>query len=159
MPKIPEDQPFARGAFDDDNWEILLPKPPDPTDPADISSFWCRPEKIGRMGKEQLVRFVEEYCDGSKIFTSADVREQDQLELIFMCVALGAFSKWSEENVKEIGILYEYWHLAGPRSINGYPIFFSMHIMHVEDWKKAQKAIANELLRRKERAKGIADDL
>jgi len=44
--------------------------------------------------------------------------------MIFMSLALGALADMTEEAINDIGLIYEYWDQAGPRSINGYPIFF-----------------------------------
>jgi len=41
-----------------------------------------------------------------------------------------------EEYLKNIGMVYEYYDKAGPRSINGYPIFMSMKILSIDDTKK-----------------------
>jgi hypothetical protein len=49
---------------------------------------------------------------------------------------------------RDLGILWEWMHKAGPRSVNGYPIFFSLRIMHREDWNRALKAIIREEKRR-----------
>lgn len=154
-------KPFEKGAFDyDHNAERLLPSPPKPET---IESYWRDEGRVlPRMAKEDLVKFVEEYVDGSKIFTSADIPDKQQaqmLPMVFLPLAIGALAKWEEEDFKQIGLFWAYYHEAGPRSINGYPCFFSMRMMHIEDWEKARTAINNELLRRKERGKSIADDL
>lgn len=155
-------KPFEKGAFDyDRNVERLLPQ----KKPDTIESFWIHNEgkhEIPRMSKEALVRFVEEFCDGSKMFTSQDFRNEDAkrfIPIVFLPVALGAFPEWTEEELGQIGLFWEYWSAALPRSINGYPCFPSMHVMHIEDWRKVAPAVNNELLRRKERGKSIADDL
>jgi hypothetical protein len=63
--------------------------------------------------------------------------------MVFMPIALGAFSEYSEEARKDIGMVYEYLDKAGPRSINGYPIFFSFRVVNVKDrllvWEKYEK--------------------
>lgn len=86
----------------------------------------------------------------NKIFTSAHMHENDWagcLGLVFMPMALGAFAKeppkdfevgaLKEEGVtlKDVGLIYEYWDKAGPRSINGYPIFWSCSVLNHEDTK------------------------
>jgi len=35
--------------------------------------------------------------------------------------------------VEKIGAMWEEWSKAGPRSINGYPFFFSGHLLHKDD--------------------------
>lgn len=41
------------------------------------------------------------------------------------------------------GLIYAPMKLAGPRSINGYPIFFEMHLLHPDDativWDKYER--------------------
>lgn len=68
-----------------------------------------------------------------------------------------AMAKWQEkwgqirvEYFRDIGLIYEYLDKAGPRSINGYPIFFSMRIMHRDDWARAARAIEREQKRMQE---------
>lgn len=96
--------------------------------------------KIVRMSKEEMQTFVREMVQG-KIFTSLHVQDQSLLHLIFMPLCLGALADMSEEYVKEIGIIWEYLSKAGPRSINGYPMFLSMRVMHREDWEKIFPAV------------------
>lgn len=35
----------------------------------------------------------------------------------------------------KIGNILEEYAKAGPRSINGYPMFFSCRIIHIDDWR------------------------
>lgn len=37
------------------------------------------------------------------------------------------------ETREQIGAFYEDFSKAGPRSINGYPMFFSLNILHIDD--------------------------
>ena len=102
---------------------------------------------IPRMSESELREFVTEYCNG-QIFTSANLPEDsDALGMVFMPLAFGAIT---EESAKEIGIVWERLSDAGARYINGTPMFFSMHIMHKDDWARAAQAIHAELQRRKE---------
>ena len=39
------------------------------------------------------------------------------------------------ENITDCGALYEEWNLAGERSCNGYPMFFSGNFLHKDDLK------------------------
>ncbi len=52
--------------------------------------------------------------------------------------------------LSDIGLIYEDIGQAGPRSINGYPIFWSFRILNKSDWERARKAIAIELKRRED---------
>ena len=126
----------------------------------EIDSYWrdVRPEKIPRMKEGDLAQFVIDYCDG-KVFISLDVKGDHLLPMVFMVVALGAFSEWKEEDIADIGILWEFWSKAGPRAINGYPMFTSAHYMHKDDWERARKAILRELDRRELSKKTILEGL
>lgn len=48
-----------------------------------------------------------------------------------------------------LGVIYEHNDQAGFRAINGYPQFFSLRMMHAEDWAIARAAVNRELDRRK----------
>jgi len=102
---------------------------------------------IPRLTDAALADFVLAYCDG-KILTSANVRQLNLLPMIFMPIALGALSDFSERTLGKIGVIWEYYSAAGPRGVNGYPTFFSCRLMRVEDWERAVKAIDRELERR-----------
>ena len=89
-----------------------------------------------------------------EIFTSMQVRENDQnlLGSIFMPLLFSEqeLIDWMKDN--KITVFYEYLSEAGPRSINGYPIFFSMKMMDDKDWQAVytqyeaiKKAIDGEL--------------
>lgn len=107
------------------------------------------PEHVPRMSDDELRSFVVEYCNGH-IFTSANVAETELLGLVFKPLAFGAFQKSSPEYIEEIGVLWERLPAAGPRAVNGMPTFFSMHIMHKDDWARAIQAIQAEQQRRRE---------
>jgi len=57
--------------------------------------------------------------------------------------------RWFDALAKELGVAWERMSEAGPRSVNGYPIFMSFHIMSRADWIRAEKAILAEQDRRK----------
>ena len=50
----------------------------------------------------------------------------------------------------KIGTIYEYISEAGPRSINGFPCFFSHKVLNRSDFMRAHAAIGRELKRRDE---------
>jgi len=119
----------------------------DTTTPAPAPS--TEPEHVPRMTDADLRTFVVEFCNG-QIFTSAQIMDDSLLGNVFMPLIFGAFEKASREYVEEIGIVWERLSQAGPRAINGMPTFFSMHIMHRDDWARAIQAIQAEEQRRKE---------
>jgi hypothetical protein len=110
------------------------------------------PPKLPSVTDEELRTFVAAFCDG-RIFTSAHLSEHEQGSLlgsVFMPLAFGAFEDWSETEIEEIGIIYEYLDQAGPRSVNGRPIFMSFRMLNQTDWKRAVEAIETEKERRKD---------
>jgi hypothetical protein len=111
---------------------------------------------LGGSSEEELKKLAQEIVDG-KVFTDRDLRKADQaggfmLTMVFMPLALmenpAAF-------VADAGLLYEYWDQAGPRSINGYPMFFSVRKIirkdmpalehYVKFYWEAKKRIEQEL--------------
>lgn len=73
-----------------------------------------------------------------------------------------ALAKWEVEDARAsaaregflkalhegLGVIYEYYNKAGPRAINGYPTFFSNHILSRADWERCLPVIRRELQRR-----------
>jgi hypothetical protein len=50
--------------------------------------------------------------------------------------------------LSDLGVIYEEIRLAGPRGINGYPIFTSMRLLSRSDWDRARPIIQKEMERR-----------
>ena len=59
-------------------------------------------------------------------------------------ISNAAYQGFGEQYLKDLGCIYEHMSKAGPRGINGYPMFMSCHLMHKEDWERALKAILRE---------------
>lgn len=95
----------------------------------------------------ELKKFVRDFCDG-KIFTSAHIKREEEIPLVFMCLFYGSLS---DVDLSSIGIAYEYLTEALPRSINGYPMFCSLRFLNIHDWNRCQKAI----LKRKNEGKTL----
>ena len=73
-----------------------------------------------------------------RVFTSNHIRQGDleMLPVIFMPLVF-ADEKLREHLLKDApGMIYEHLSEAGQLSINGYPIFFSFHIVSQENTKK-----------------------
>lgn len=104
--------------------------------------------EVPRMTEDEIRQFVLNVCDGH-VFTSAQC-EPAIIHSIFMPIALGAFEGWTEDECSKVGCIWEHMKEAGPRSINGMPMFMSLRMMHIEDWDRARVAIAAEFERRKE---------
>lgn len=59
------------------------------------------------------------------------------------------YQKVQQHYNRVLGLVWEYLSEAGPRSVNGMPIFMSLRFMHIEDWNRARTAILREEERRK----------
>ena len=104
---------------------------------------------VPHQDEEGLRTFVIDFLAG-KIFTSAQMNEGTSIEMVFMPLVFGALADWPREDLEQIGILWEYLDKAGPRSINGLPSFFSLRIMHRDDWERCFNAIVREQERQRE---------
>lgn len=60
---------------------------------------------------------------------------------------LGGFS---QGRMSDLGVIYEEYGKAGPRAVNGYPIFWSFRILNRSDWERARKVIIQEIQRRED---------
>lgn len=104
------------------------------------------PWTLHRMTDDELREFVIGYCDG-RVFTSDDVGKGQAhlMHYVFMTLVF-----MDEPLHPDTGLLWEWIREAGPRGINGMPMFTSHRAMHKDDWERAKKAIVAELERRKE---------
>lgn len=100
------------------------------------------PEEVVRMSKEDMAKFIREFRSG-QIFSSAHLPEHDDrlIPMVFLVLTLGALYGAPDSYINSIGLIWEYLKQAGPRSINGYPQFFSCRLVHKEDWEKIRKTI------------------
>lgn len=78
-----------------------------------------------------------------KVFTDRHLQHVEDAKMVFMPLGLGAFAGKTEEEIADIGMLYEYMSKAESRTVNGMPMFFSMRVLTVaqadEVWAKVQK--------------------
>lgn len=77
-----------------------------------------------------------------KIFTSLHIRKEDQermLPLVFMPLTIMTKEVHEAFIQAEPFVLFEYMEKAGPRSVNGYPGFFSFQFLNKEEWEKVKK--------------------
>ena len=84
---------------------------------------------IPTMNEKNLRELAMDICDG-KVFHDRLInpeRFQQDVGMVFMPLALGGMEGLKE---KTIGLMYEYYDKAGPRSVNGMPCFFSCSILH-----------------------------
>jgi len=109
---------------------------------------------LATMSEKDRRKVIVDFCAG-RIFTSQMITEEGEhwanmLRMIFIPIVLGGLADLSEEDTGDVGVFWEYADQAGPRSINGYPIFFSMHIMHITDWQKVAPKITEMLKTQKQ---------
>lgn len=104
-------------------------------------------EPLPRLSDDELREFIDAFISG-RIFTSNHIPEGngDLIAMVFMPIAFGAVTK---ETAEEVALVYEYLDKAGPRSINGMPIFFSCRLLHKKDWERALPVLKAERDRRK----------
>lgn len=68
------------------------------------------------------------------VFTDLHLRNPEtEMSMVFMPIGLGVLSGITEEECKQIGMIYEWLDKAGPRSCNGLPMFMSVNILHRDD--------------------------
>lgn len=120
---------------------------------ADWSTLQATAEPIKplqQMSKMELKKFVLDFLAGG-IFTSAQIRDTNLISVVFLPLSLGALGNFSDEALKDVGIVWAYMsETLGTRSINGYPFFRACRFMHKEDWARASAAIARETARQEE---------
>lgn len=95
-----------------------------------------KPKSVPNRGPEFLSQLAKDIAT-NLVFTDQHIRdgELDNLRSIFMPIALGGFAECTKEYVKDIGMFYEYYDKAAPRSVNGYPCFFSVRLLSIHDTK------------------------
>ena len=72
------------------------------------------------------------------VFGSWSLPKEDPtiIKMVFMVLALGDDKLFDSLKKHEVVHVYEYMSKAGPRSINGYPMFLSMHMITKGQWQK-----------------------
>jgi hypothetical protein len=65
-------------------------------------------------------------------------------------ISTAAWRGFTSTRLQQLGVIYEEISQAGPRSVNGQPIFWSFKTLNRSDWKRAYAAILRELSRREE---------
>lgn len=105
----------------------------------------CYPAEPGQRTEEELREFVLAWMD-RRVYSHLHITDQSLTPSIFMCLAL--MPPMPKDYIEKVGLIYEYMKDAGPRSINGCPMFMSHRILHVDDWARVQPVIAAEEDRR-----------
>lgn len=78
--------------------------------------------------KVELKRAALALANG-QAFSSWQVRNPSDVPMVFMVLALSG----EGDIPADVAEVYEYMDQAGPRSINGYPIFFSCHTLNRDE--------------------------
>jgi hypothetical protein len=88
--------------------------------------------KIPDRSRKDLKKLAVDIVE-SHVFTDRHLSDRNDMRLllsVFIPLGLGALE---DVDPKDVGLIYEYYDKAGPRSINGYPMFFSMYLLNNKD--------------------------
>lgn len=86
-----------------------------------------------------------------RIFTNhhIPVGQEDMVGHIFMPLMFDVLKEKTDEELNNIGALWEYYDKAGRLAINGFPVFTSVRFINMADWLKITEAYDKEVERRK----------
>ena len=92
---------------------------------------------IKKLTDDEINALAEDIYKGN-VFTSNQIRKEDlnMLPMIFMPLALAGPKLIEDMKKEDIGMIYEHFSEAGPRCVNSYPTFVSLHIVSQEETKK-----------------------
>jgi len=113
------------------------------------------------MTNQELVKIAEDIHAG-RIFTDRHIPSGDRqgmVPLIFLPIALADAKMEKRIRKDKPALVYEYLDKAGPRGINGYPIFMSCRFLTKEDSDKVWKAYEEIEEAMKVVREGVASDL
>lgn len=83
-----------------------------------------------RMSEEDMKKTVMGLATGD-IFAGCMVHDPDLLSMVFMPIALGALT---DIDLSDVGDIIADMKDAGPRAINGYPMFAQCRLVQKDDW-------------------------
>lgn len=106
-------------------------------------------EEPDRLDQEELKAFAIGLAEG-RVFTSSHLKDPNDIMSVFSVLALMRRLP-PPDFLEKVGVVWEWLDKAGPRAINGMPMFFSCRFMHVADWARAVDAA--------KRIAGMRDDL
>lgn len=87
------------------------------------------------MTDDEIKRIAEDMYRGL-IFTDRHIRNPEDINSVFMPLALLGGEQFEEFKKNPPGMIYEYIDKAGNMAINGMPIFMSFRMVSQEDAKK-----------------------
>lgn len=85
--------------------------------------------KLPRQKTDEELRQLCIDVYGGKVFTDRDCKRPEDIGMVFMVIGLAGI-----EAETEPALIYEYFDKAGPRSVNGMPIFMSCNVMNQADF-------------------------
>ena len=86
---------------------------------------------------EGIAKLAMDMAHG-RVFGTWDIpahRLYDDVSMVFMPLVFMDEEAHADLQEREVVHLYEYLDKAAPRSVNGYPSFFSMHVLSEGDWQ------------------------
>ena len=94
------------------------------------------------MRRTELKRLAVDIVEG-KVFGTWNIPSEDRnlVPLIFVPLCFIDEKQFRKLKSRKVAHVYEYLYKAGPRSVNGYPIFFSCRFLTRKDWKKVVRYI------------------
>lgn len=105
-------------------------------------SVW--PKEPTRLSDAQRDDLMQDACAG-KIYFDWNVPEGTPVESVFIPFKLGSFNDAPRSYVEAIGCVYQRVDKAGPLAVNGEPMFFSMQVLHREDYTWLMKTLKKRL--------------
>jgi len=95
------------------------------------------------MAEDEMKKLVKD-CIHGLVFTAHNLGPGEGHHIVssvFMPLAFGAFLDRARFELENLGTFYEYMSEEGPRTVNGYPTFFSVRIINKRDWDRCFEAI------------------
>ena len=119
------------------------PTNPDSSEPPSSSETTTK-QPVPDYSPEEFKKFVRNVLD-NKVFLHVQIDNPSLLGMVFMPIGLGGFGQL---DVDTIGMIYEFYDQAMPRSVNGYPCFATCRFINKTDWEKAHRILLREYERR-----------
>jgi len=82
--------------------------------------------------RQKLLELARDFRAGH-VFTDRHLRSLDDLTMVFMPLIFADQSLLDRLAQEPPGMFYEHLSQAGPRSVNGYPCFFSVKALSIDD--------------------------
>jgi hypothetical protein len=99
------------------------------------------------MAEPELRQLVLDVCD-NKVFTDRHCRTADEVAMAFPIILMMKLCDRKFIAANPPGMIWEYYSKAAPRSVNGLPMFFSVHFMSPSDMEKFHPMVIAEFERR-----------